>query len=201
MLRTVVAALALAAVLGAVLWQDTSGLRAFTTEGLRRLSVMERPQSLPNVRLIDMQGRELTLADEIGRAVIVEFIYTTCPTICVALGESFAKLQDQIWAAGLADRIRLISISFDLARDGPEALTDYAQAHGADGRLWITARPENDEALHTLLKAFGVTVIPDGAGGFVHNAALHVVDPQGRLIAIFDIGEEPQALAAIRRQL
>jgi protein SCO1 len=51
-----------------------------------------------------------------------------------------------------------------------------------------------------LLKAFGVTVIPDGAGGFVHNAALHVVDRQGRLIAIFDIGEELQVFAAVRRQ-
>ncbi len=101
---------------------------------------------------------------------------------------------------GLADRIRLISISFDLARDGPEALSDYAQARGADGRLWIAVRPENDEALRALLTTFGVTVIPDGAGGFVHNAALHVVDRQGRLIAIFDIGEEPQVLAALRRQ-
>jgi protein SCO1/2 len=110
MLRTGVAALALASVLSAALWQGTSSFRAFTTEGVRRLSVTEQPRSLPNVRLIDMQGRELTLAAEIGRAVVVEFIYTTCPTICVALGESFAKLQDQIWAAGLADRIRLISI-------------------------------------------------------------------------------------------
>jgi protein SCO1 len=200
MLRTAVATLAFASVLGAALWHGTSGLRAFTTEEVRRLSVMEQPRSLPNVRLIDMQGRQLTLADEIGRALVVEFIYTTCPTICVALGESFAKLRDQIWAAGLADRIRLVSVSFDLARDGPEALRNYAQAHGADGRFWITARPENEDALRVLLKAFGVTVISDGAGGFVHNAALHVVSRQGRLIAIFDIGEEPQVFAAIRRQ-
>jgi protein SCO1 len=200
MLRTAVAALALASMLGAALWQGTSGLRAFTTESLRRLSIMEQPRPVPDVRLIDMEGRELTLATETGRVVVVEFIYTTCPTICVALGESFAKLQDQIWAAGLADRTRLVSISFDLAHDGPEALRDYAQAHGADGRLWITARPENEEGLRALLKAFAVTVIADGAGGFVRNAALHVVDRQGRLIAIFDIGEEPRVFAAIRGQ-
>jgi protein SCO1/2 len=70
--------------------------------------------------------------------------------------------------------------------------------HNADGDLWITARPENEQALSALLKTFGVTVIPDGADGFVHNAALHVVDRQGRLVAIFDIGEEAPVLAAIR---
>jgi protein SCO1 len=199
MLRTTVATMAIALVLGAALWQGTDGLRAFTTEGMRRLSVMEQPRPVPAVRLVDMRGRELTLADEIGRVVVVEFIYTTCPTICVALGESFARLRDQIRTAGLANRVRLISISFDL-RDSPEALRDYAQAHGADGRLWVTARPENEQALRALLKTFGVTVIPDGDGGFVHNAALHVVERQGRLVAIFDIGEEAQVLAWIRGQ-
>jgi protein SCO1/2 len=155
---------------------------------------------MPDVRLIDMRGQELKLADENGQAVVVEFIYTTCPTLCTALGESFAKLQDAINAAGLANRARLVSISFDLSRNGPEALRDYAEAHGADGRLWITARPENEQALHALLEAFGVIVIPDGAGGFVHNAALHLVDGQGRLKAIFDVGNEAQVLAAIRRE-
>jgi protein SCO1 len=199
-LKTAVAALIIALVGGAALWQDTDGLRAFTTEGARRLSIIEQPRPVPDARLVDMRGQELTLADEIGRALVVEFIYTTCPTLCIALGESFAKLQDAIKAAGLADQVRLVSISFDLARDGPDALKEYAEAHGADGRLWIAVRPENEQALQSLLKVFGVTVIPDGAGGFVHNAALHVIDRQGRLKAIFDIGEEAQALAAVRRQ-
>jgi len=140
MLRTTVATLVFAFSLGAVLWQGTDGLRAFTTEGVRRLSVMKQPRSLPEVRLIDMQGRELALADETGRAVVVEFIYATCPTICLSLGESFANLRDRIREAGLTDRVRLISITFDL-RDNLEALRDYAEAHGADGHLWIAARP------------------------------------------------------------
>jgi protein SCO1 len=200
MLRTAAVALVIALLGSVALWQGTDGLRAFTTEGARRLSVLKQPRPLPDARLVDMRGQAMTLADEDGRAIIVEFIYATCPTLCISLGESFAKLRNEIITASLSDRTRLISISFDLARDGPEALRDYADAHGADGRLWITARPENEQALQALLKVFGVTVIPDGAGGFVHNAALHVVDRQGRLEAIFDIGEEARALAAVRRQ-
>jgi protein SCO1/2 len=190
----------IAVVAGAALWQATDGLRAFTTEGARRLAVLEQPRPVPDARLIDMRGRELTLTDEIGWTEVVEFIYTTCPTICTALGESFARLRSDIDAAGLADRVRLISISFDLARDGPEALRDYAEAHGADGHAWTVARPENEQALNSLLKAFDVIVIPDGAGGFVHNAALHVIGQNGKLKAIFDVGEEARVLAAAREE-
>jgi len=200
MLRTAFAAIVIALLGGAGLWHGTDGFRAFTTEGARRLAIREQPRPVPEARLIDMRGRALTLAGENDRTQVVEFIYTTCPTLCVSLGESFARLQAAAKAAGLADRVRLISISFDLARDGPEALRDYAEAHGADGHLWITARPDDEQALRALLQVFGVIVIPDGAGGFVHNAALHVIDRQGRLNAIFDIGEEAQVLAALRRE-
>jgi len=199
MLRTAITALAIALAGSAALWEGTDCLRAFTAEGARRLSVLKQPRPVPDVRLIDMRGQQLMLADGSGRAAVIEFFYATCPTICVALGESFARLRDEIKAAGLSEQVRLVSISFDLARDGPEALKAYADAHGADGRLWITARPENGEALAALLKTFGVTVIPDGSGGFVHNAALHVVDRHGKLRGIFDIGEEAQALATVRR--
>ena len=199
-MRTAVATLVIAVVAGAALWQATDGLRAFTTEGARRLAVLEQPRPVPDVRLIDVRGREQASTDENGRAVVVEFIYATCPTICTALGESFARLRSDIDAAGLADRFRLISISFDLARDGPEALRDYAEAHGADGRVWTVARPENELALHSLLKVFDVIVIPDGAGGFVHNAALHVIGQNGKLKAIFSIGEEARVLATAREE-
>jgi protein SCO1/2 len=200
MVRTAAAALVIACVGVAVLWQGTDGFRAFTAEGARRLSILVQPRFVPEARLLDMRGQKLKLRNEDGRAVVIEFIYTTCPTLCVALGESFSILQDTIKAAGVSDRVRLVSISFDPVRDGPQALADYARSHGADGRLWITARPENGRDLQALLEAFGVIVIPDGLGGFVHNAALHVVDREGRLKAIFDIGEEAKVLAAVRRE-
>jgi protein SCO1/2 len=198
--RTAVATLVIAFVGACVLWHGTDGFRAFTGEGARRLSILVQPRLVPDSRLLDMQGQKLKLKDESGRAVVIEFIYTTCPTLCVTLGESFSILQDAIKAAGLSDRVRLVSISFDPARDGPQELADYANSHGADGRLWITARPENGRDLQALLEAFGVIVIPDRVGGFIHNAALHVVDREGRLRAIFDIGEEANVLAAVRRE-
>jgi protein SCO1/2 len=199
MLRTAVAAtfVAIAGVL--TLSSATNGFRAFTTEGARRLAVLDAPRAIGGVPLIDMNGQLFVLQGERGKFVLVEFIYTSCPTVCAALGDAFAALSDEIAFRGLSQRVRMVSISFDLARDVPEALRDYAAAHTADGRVWTVARPRDEATLRSLLDAFGVVVIPDGMGGFVHNAAIHLVDEEGRLSAIYDLSEKRAVLARLER--
>jgi len=44
-------------------------------------------------------------------------------------------------------------------------------------------------------------VIPDGLGGYTHNAAIHVVDPQGRLIEIVDPGQSDLAARTVLQKL
>src|SRR6516165_5497530 len=56
MLRTAFATLVVVFVFGAVLWEGTDGLRAFTAEGARRLSVTEQPRPVPAVRLNRSEG-------------------------------------------------------------------------------------------------------------------------------------------------
>jgi protein SCO1/2 len=51
----------------------------------------------------------------------------------------------------------------------------------------MLGRPAGAGELRGWLDAFGVVVIPDGVGGYAHNAAVHVVGPDRRLVAIFDL--------------
>ncbi|WP_456725132.1 MULTISPECIES: SCO family protein [unclassified Bradyrhizobium] len=180
----------------ATLWHSTDGLRAFTSEASRRVATLAHPKPIPDIELIDLAGRSLRLSSAAPRAVVVEFIYTRCPLVCTSLGDAFAQLQTLVDKVGLHDRVNLVSISFD-PTDDEERMSDYARVHGADGVRWIIAKPQNAEELPALLKSFGVVVIPDGDGGFVHNAALHVVSPDRRLIAIFDLGESKATLNAL----
>lgn len=121
-----------------------------------------------------------------GRACILDFIYTSCPTLCLELGDRFEQLQAAIRRDGLAARVSLCSVSFDLARDEVPELADYAARHRADPRIWRIVRPLTAPDLERLLDLFQVVVLPDGYGGFVHNAALHVVDAGGQIVAITD---------------
>ncbi len=181
------------------LWQATDGLGALTTEGARRLDVAATQPDLPDLVLEDMNGRDVVLGTPGDTIAFAEFIYTTCPTICRAAGESMARLRDRLVEEGLADRVRLMSVSFDPGYDDREAMAAYGELHDADGEVWTIARPDPRD-LAVLLDSFGVQVIPDEFGGFEHNAALHLIDRAGRLIRIFDIDDiDGAALAAGKR--
>ena len=97
--------------------------------------------------------------------------------------------------------IELVSISFDPAHDTPRALASYLQRAHSRGAGWVAARPVDSGGLDALERAFGITVIPDGLGGYTHNAAIHVVDPQGRLIEIVDPGQSGVAARTVLQKL
>jgi cytochrome oxidase Cu insertion factor (SCO1/SenC/PrrC family) len=96
------------------------------------------------------------------------------------------------------DRIRLLSISFDPLRDDARALRGYATQHHSDPTRWIVAAPKIASDLHRLERETGTVVIDDGLGGYTHNAAIHVVVADGRLVRIFDFNQPEAALACAR---
>jgi len=177
----------------------TDGFRVVTSESARRLAAVERPIEVADAALVDAAGKMRALHADLagdGRIAIVDFIYTRCDSICTVLGNEFQQLQREIVAQGLQDRVRLLTISFDPAHDDRAALAGYAKRMAADPALWrfATAADADADELAPLLASFGIVVIADGIGGYVHNAALHVVTPAGRLARIHDLGEFRQAL-------
>ncbi len=185
-------ALATVAALGAgVLWWGTDGLRAFTSEGARRLDIAAAPRLLSDAALYDQTGAQLHLADYRGAPIVLEFIYTTCPDICLSLGTAFEQLDRM-----LPRTARLLSVSFDPA-DDVERLDWFAGRYGAVAPRWRVAGIADTDMRTTLLRRAGVVVVPDGYGGFVHNAGLYLVDARGRLTAVFDLEDVAGVQAAL----
>jgi protein SCO1/2 len=185
-LRTLLASLLVVAAGLLVLAAATGGFRAFTSETARRIDVREHPRVLPQVPLQTAGRTTIDFAGLRGRWLLVDFIYTRCATYCSVQGSEFARLQDRLAKPIAAGKVLLLSISFDPGRDGPDQLAAYQRRSGSRDAGWIAARPMDPAARDALLRAFGVTVIDDGLGGYEHNAAIGVVDPAGRLVAIMD---------------
>jgi protein SCO1/2 len=205
MARTALACLAsLLLAWGCARWL-THDFQVWTSEGARRLEVALEPVAAPPTLMAGpaSQGQTLhqLLAQE--RAVtIVDFMYTRCLSVCSALGTAFQQLQQEIQqpAAGSPPApLRLLSISFDATHDDAATLARYAAKLQADPRIWRFARVAQPADNAALLRRYQVTVIPDGLGGFEHNAALLVVDAQGRLVRVFDYAELDTALAYARQ--
>ena len=173
----------------------TLGFRAFTAEDARRLRVSETAVSLSPLEILDARGARRTLwdTDPAAGAWLVTFVYTRCPSACLAAGTEMQQLQAAASASGSS--VRFASLSFDRAHDTRAELARYAARFRADPSLWLVGVPASDAALARLLDEAGVVVIGDGMGGYAHNAAIHVVTREGRLAGIFDLERHQEALA------
>jgi protein SCO1/2 len=134
--------LLLAAGAGIVLAGGVSALANETGEGAhdhhemtRQLTLSSANYVAPDVRLVRDDGKEVSLRGELddGRPVIMNFIFTTCTSICPLSSQTFAEFERRLGA----DRrnVHLVSISVDPEQDTPERLREYARRFGA-GPEW-----------------------------------------------------------------
>lgn len=184
--RTAIAATLACAAGLAIAHAATDGFEAFTLESARRLKALRTPAPVADLALDLADGGRVRLSDLREPVLLVDFVYTSCPTTCMALGSVYAQLQQRLAPEIAAGAVRLVSVSFDAARDGPGELRAYRARFSADAAGWDLGRPAPESELARWLDAFGVVVIPDGLGGYAHNAAAHVVGPQRQLVAILD---------------
>lgn len=185
------------------IYRQTEGFTVFTTEAARRASVMRYPRALPDASLQGQDGLATTLLHSLqsdGRLAVVNFMYTRCFSICLAMGAELQQLQAAIERQGLKDAVRVLSISFDPA-DTPQQLARYARSMRADASVWRFAAAPDAAQRKALLEAFGIVVVPAPMGQFEHNAAYHVVSPDGRLLRIVDLAETAAVLDYVSRRM
>jgi protein SCO1/2 len=105
---------------------------------------------LLDLELVDRSGKPVRFQSEAvaDRIVVIDFVYTTCTTICPILSAVMAQVQDRL-GARLGTEVRPISISIDPIRDTPERLDAYARKFGAGPEwIWLTGRkPAVDQVL------------------------------------------------------
>jgi protein SCO1/2 len=111
---------------------------------------------IPNAPVVDQNGRQLNFYSDLikGKTVAINFVFTTCTTICPPLTATFRRVQQEAATRGLA--VQLISISVDPTTDTPERLRDFAAKFKAEpGWAFVTG----DKAqIDSVLQALGAAV-------------------------------------------
>jgi protein SCO1 len=90
---------------------------------------------IPDVVLVRDDGRKVRLRDELddGRPVFLNFVFTTCTTICPMSSALFEQFQSAL--GGDSTRVHLVSVSLDPEQDIPARLAAYARKFHA-GPQW-----------------------------------------------------------------
>ena len=138
-------------------------------------------RQVPDVTLLDSEGRPVQLSRYLGKPLLVSFIYTgcfqVCPTQTRALHEAVKGLDRMLGE----HQFNVISIGFNQPFDSPDALRSFARQQRIGYRNWAFLSPKRD-ALDALTRDFGFSYVATPAG-FDHVLGVTVVDAQGRIHA------------------
>jgi protein SCO1/2 len=106
--------------------------------------VSDKQYDIPDVQLLDGTGASVTLQELLvsGEPVALNFIFTTCTTICPVMTATFAQMQRELGDS--ADRVHLVSISIDPEYDRPDVLEAYAKQFQAGGNWTFLTGETND---------------------------------------------------------
>ncbi len=143
----------------------------------------------PDFTLTDQDGAQARLSGLRGRLVLMTFGFTHCPNICPTTLANLAAIRDGLPARD-QDRVRVLFITVDPARDNPKALKDYLGFY-ARGFMGLTG---SADAIAKVAKDYGAyyeAQLQDSqvAGNYYtinHSAYVYLIDPAGRFAVLYD---------------
>jgi protein SCO1/2 len=159
--------------------------------------VLPEPRPLGSFELVDERGERFAPADFAGHWSFLYFGYTYCPDVCPLALVELANVKKLLAASapGVAAEYYLVSV--DPARDTAERLGEYVayfdpSFHGVTGSL---------EALTTFANQAGaIFFVPEDQDHesylVSHSSSIVLLDPDGRVYAIFSPPHAPEQVAA-----
>ena len=148
-------------------------------------TVLPAGNELPDFALLDHRGTPVDRAVFEGQWDLVFFGFTNCPDICPATMTVLGQAKRQLAAEGRAPLPRVVLVSVDPERDTPEAMARYIGYFGEEN-LGLTG---DLAELGKLTEALGIFFQKagddDAAYGVDHSTVVLLIDPRGRLKALF----------------
>lgn len=134
---------------------------------------------VPDFEFLNQEGKTITNDTFRGKVYVVEFFFTTCPSICPIMNRKMLDVQKEFYgnpAFGIAS----ISITPDV--DTPSVLKTYAKNNAITSRNWHLLTGKSQEYVYKLsnkgFKLYAGTSDGDH-GGFEHSGLFALIDKNG----------------------
>jgi protein SCO1/2 len=135
---------------------------------------------IPSFSLTNEQGKPVSEEDLEGKLTVVDFIFTTCPSICPKMSDAMVRVQE---AFEDEDNLQIVSISVNPGYDTPEVLQNYADRFGAIEGKWQFLTGDQDE-IYNLARCGFMLPVEDGGAvveDFVHSPMFVLIDEERRI--------------------
>ena len=137
-------------------------------------------RKVPAFSFLDQDSVLVTDKDYLGKVYVVDFFFTTCPTICPIMTRNLVALQNTF-----PDNpdFGMVSFTINPRYDSPEVLKKYAGKYGITHPNWHLLTGDQDSIYSLAREGFYVLAneTADAPGGFEHSGMFALVDKQGYL--------------------
>ncbi len=136
---------------------------------------------VPDFEFINQNGNTITDKNFEGKVYVVEFFFTTCPSICPIMNRKMMDVQNEFYGN---TNFGIASFSITPEIDIPEILTQYRKEHNITSNNWQMLTGKNQEYVYDLSnKGFKLYAgNGDGEhGGFEHSGLFALIDKEGNI--------------------
>ncbi len=137
-----------------------------------------KKKTAPEFKFVNQHGDTISNEDYKGKVYVVEFFFTTCPSICPIMSKNLVEIQKEFKNE---DDFGIASFSIDPTHDTPEVLSEYAEEYGITHPNWNLMTGDKEKIYDLANNKFGLYAgendqIP---GGFAHQGLFVLVDKEG----------------------
>jgi protein SCO1/2 len=147
-------------------------------------------RQVPDFKLINQNGDTITQKYYEDKVYVVEFFFSTCPTICPIMNKNMVQIQRKFYGK---DDFGIASISIDPINDTVEQLKAYAEKIGLQHPHWNMMTGDMDNIMELANKGFNLYAKQESraAGGFEHSGFFALIDKEGYLRSRIDANGNP----------
>lgn len=144
--------------------------------------------TIQEFKLQNQDGRDFSNRDIAGSVLLVNFVFTSCPSTCPMLTKTMADVQVRLKGTGKS--VQLLTVSVDPEHDTPEVLKAYAKKHFADLSTWSFITGSKEDIRKLVVGSFASPLSiessnkpDDMSAGFqiAHGEHFVLVDQLGRI--------------------
>jgi protein SCO1 len=146
------------------------------------------PYRIPSFGFVDQDSTLITEAQVKDKVYVVDFFFTTCPTICPKMSQQMVRVHDEFLDE---DQVVLISHTIDPKHDTVAVLKAYAEALDITTKRWHMVTGEQD-SLYNMARYYMVPAQEDAdaPGGYIHSGAFILLDGERYIRGFYD-GTKP----------
>jgi protein SCO1/2 len=134
----------------------------------------------PDFSLVNQNGQTITQADYAGKVYVLEFFFSTCPTICPKMNANMKEIEKEFFGS---PNFGIASITINPEYDTPEVLKAHADVLGVKSTNWHFLTGDADYIMNIANKGFNLYAGQNKnvAGGFEHSGFFALIDKNGHI--------------------